>query len=69
MVNQNKLGKRIQRIRKKNNITQKDLAKLVGVTQGYVSKIENGTAMPNLLFVNKIRVKFNVNLDELLCRL
>ena len=36
------LGQSIRSCRKKKNITQKELALLVGTKQDYISKLENG---------------------------
>lgn len=61
------LGQKIRDIRKKKSITQKQLAKQMCVTQGYISKIENGCTMPTVDFLSKMRKKFKINLNSLLC--
>ena len=40
--------KEIVEARKDKNITQKELADLTGITQGDISKIENGNTNPSL---------------------
>lgn len=48
--------------RKQRNLTQKDLAKLCGVTQSKISKIENGDANPTLKVLRKIANALNMNI-------
>ena len=40
--------------RKKMNLTQKDLAKLIGTKQSNISRFESGNYNPSLDFLNKI---------------
>lgn len=40
------LGRCIKYLRKKNNYTQKSLGKILGVTNGYLSEVENGIKEP-----------------------
>jgi DNA-binding XRE family transcriptional regulator len=40
--------------RKEKNLTQKDLAKLVGTKQSNISRFESGSYNPSLEFLNKI---------------
>ena len=47
--------KEIIEARKDKNITQKELSDLTGITQGDISKIENGNANPSLKTVNYSR--------------
>jgi len=61
-----KVGKKLKKIRLKVDLTQKELAKKMKVTQGYISKIENGATMPTVDFLLKIRNKFDVDLNSLL---
>lgn len=41
-------------VRNKKNITQKKLAELTGITQGDISKIENGNANPSVKTLKRI---------------
>ena len=56
----------IKDLRKKNNLTQSELASLLGVTFQAVSKWENGKSIPDILLLKQISEKFNVDLDYLL---
>ena len=46
--------KEIIEARKDKNITQKELSDLTGITQGDISKIENGNANPSLKTLKKL---------------
>lgn len=48
------LGKRIQELRKKNNITQESLAESVGIEPVSISNIENGKYYPTAENLEKI---------------
>lgn len=65
-MNQEKFGNLIREIRKKNNLTQKDLAEKYNVTYQAVSKWENGLNMPDMSLIKQISIDFNISLEELL---
>ena len=48
--------------RNENNITQKELSKLTGITQSDISKIENGNANPSIKTLQKIAKALNKKL-------
>ena len=60
------ISKLIKDIRKKNNLTQKDLAEKLGVTYQAVSKWENGKNIPDIETLKDISKTFNINLDDIL---
>ena len=64
-MNQERIGKFIKDLRKKNNLTQKDLADKYNVTYQAVSKWENGKNMPDLSLLKEMSKDFNVSLEEL----
>ena len=66
LVDQEKIGKFIKKLRKDNNLTQDELAKKLGVTYQAVSKWENGKSIPDIAVLKTISELFNVNIDELL---
>ena len=65
-MNQEKFGNLIKEIRKKNNLTQKDLADKYHVTYQAVSKWENGKNLPDVSLMREISRDFNVSMDDLI---
>ena len=63
-MDQEKIGKFIKEIRKKNNLTQAELAEKYNVTYQAVSKWENGKNMPDISLIKQISKDFNINLEE-----
>lgn len=51
--------------RKAKNITQKELAEITGITQGDISRLENGSANPSLRTIKRLAngLGFNVKLE------
>ena len=62
------LGKTILQLRRKQNITQDELAAELGVTAAAVSKWENGYTLPDILMLCALADYFQVTTDELLGR-
>lgn len=56
----------IEQKRKEKKITQSDLAKELGVTQGAISQWENGLTEPVIKYIVKMAVIFECTVDELL---
>ena len=65
-MQEEKFGKLIKEIRKKYNLTQKDLADKYHVTYQAVSKWENGKNMPDVTILKEISRDYNVSLDDLI---
>lgn len=65
-MDQEKFGKFIKDIRKRNNLTQKQLADKYNVTYQAVSKWENGLNMPDTSLMKQISKDFGISIDELL---
>lgn len=59
------LGQNIKQLRLEKNITQKELASLIGVSQRLISNYENGSATPTVENLIKIADIFKVSLDFL----
>ena len=59
------LGNKIMTLRKKNNLSQEDLAEKVGVTRQTISKWELEETTPDINQAKKLSVIFNISLDEL----
>ena len=60
------LGERIAFHRKQLNISQRELARRIGVTGQSISKIELGTGMPSMSMLTNIANELNVSLGELM---
>ena len=56
---------RIKEFRAKYNITQEELAKMVGVTRETIVFIEKGKYNPSLKLAHKIARVFNTRIEEI----
>ena len=65
-MNPEKVGQFIKDIRKKNNLTQKDLADKYNVTYQAVSKWENGKNLPDIMLIKQMSKDFNIDINDLL---
>ena len=59
------IGKKIMELRKKNGLSQEELAEKVGVARQTISKWELGETSPDLKQAKILSKIFNVSLDEL----
>ena len=66
IMNENKFSQIIKELRKKNNLTQQQLADIVGITATGVSYWESGNATPNTETLNKLSNYFGVTVNYLL---
>ena len=66
-MDQIKIGKFIAECRKKNNLTQAQLAERLNITDRAVSKWENGKAMPDTSIMLELCSELNINVNDLLC--
>lgn len=60
------LGEKLKLYREKHNMTQKEVAEILEVEPGTVSKYELGMIEPNIESIKKLAEIFNVTIDELL---
>jgi transcriptional regulator with XRE-family HTH domain len=60
-----KLGNKLKTIRTAKNITQSELAELLGVDKSFVSNIENGKNNPTLSTIANLAKALKVSVDEL----
>lgn len=60
------LGKRIIEMRKKNNLSQEQLAEKLEVSRQTISNWENGKFYPDIDALVRISRYFNISLDDLL---
>lgn len=65
-MEQEKIGKFILQLRKEKNMTQKELAEKLGVTDRAISKWENGRGMPELSLIKPLCEILDVPVNELL---
>ena len=65
-MNQEKVGKFILELRKKNNLTQKELADKLGVTYQAVSKWETGKNIPDISIIKMICEEYKIDINEIL---
>lgn len=65
-MDQEKIGRFILELRKKNNLTQKALADKLGVTYQAVSKWETGKNIPDISILKLICEEFSVDINDVL---
>ncbi len=65
-MDQEKIGRLIREIRKKNHLTQAEFAKKYGVTFQAVSKWENGKNIPDVALLKQISQDFDIDIGEML---
>ena len=60
------MGHVIQRKRKEKELTQEELAKLMGVSKSSVSKWETGQTYPDIYLLPELATYFNISIDTLM---
>ena len=65
-MNQEKIGKFIQELRKENKMTQQGLADRLNVTDRAVGNWENGRRMPDYSILKQLCEELNISVNELL---
>ena len=61
-----KIGKNIRVLRKKENLSQIDLAVAVGIDRSYLSEIENGKRNVTIMLLQNIATILTVKIEDLL---
>ena len=59
------LGLKVKEFRKQQKLTQEKLAEIIGVDNGYISKLEVGQNFPSISTLEKIAAALNIELYEL----
>ncbi|HEX6970671.1 MAG TPA: helix-turn-helix transcriptional regulator [Limnochordia bacterium] len=59
------VGSRIRELRKEAGLTQRELARMLGVTPSYISKLESGAEEPGSSLIGFISLLFHVRLEWL----
>lgn len=65
-MDQIKIGKFIAKTRKEKNLTQRELATRLNVTDRAISKWENGRGLPNLSLLESLCRELGISINELL---
>ena len=60
------IGKRIQLLRKEQNMSQEEFALMVNIGRSYLSRIETGRKNPSIDVMEKIALGFGMSLGEFL---
>ena len=60
------LGKTLQNLRKKKNISQEDIAEILNVSRQTIYNWENSKSYPDILILIKLCDIYKISLDELL---
>ena len=60
-----KIGQKIKTKRRERDLTQEELANILGVTKAAVSKWENGESYPDITMLPQIAQLFCITMDEL----
>lgn len=59
-------GQQLRHIRRMKDISQAELAKKVGVSEGWIGRIERGEHLPNILLLVKIARALQVRVKDLI---
>ena len=62
------LGKKIQKLRTNEKISQEELAHKLGISRTYMGYIEQGRESPSLKLLMKITRRFDVKIEDLFHR-
>ena len=60
-----KMGMKIKSLRRECDLTQEELANILGVTKAAVSKWENAESFPDVTLLPQIAQVFSITMDEL----
>ena len=60
------IGNKIKQYREKRKMTQKDIAEILEVEAGTISKYESGMIEPNIESLKRLAATFHITVDELL---
>lgn len=60
------IGNKIKKYREANKMTQKDIAEILEVEPGAISKYESGIIEPNIESLKRLAETFNITVDELI---
>lgn len=61
-----KFEDKLKELRKKNNLTQEELASKIYVSRSLIARYENGSALPSKENLEKLSLIFGVKMSELM---
>ncbi len=61
-----RLGEKLYTLRKRQGLTQAELAAMLGLGYSHIGKMEKGERLPSLEVLGKLMEIFNVSCDQLL---
>ncbi len=61
-----KIGEKLRTLRARQKLTSRALGEILGVGNGHIIRIKNGTKRPSIDLVAKIAQFFNVSTDQLI---
>lgn len=64
-MSREEVGNRIRELRKNQKLSQKELARLSGVSRYYVSQVELGKQSPTVDVIDDMATALHVSLEEL----
>ena len=64
-INKNIIGKNIKLVRKKYQLTQKELAKAINTSQSTISSYEKGKTLILTVFIYNLALNFNLSVDKI----
>lgn len=59
------IGQKIRAVREQSNLTQDQLALMVGIGRSYLAKVESGKRNPTVDFVEKVAKGLGITLEDL----
>ena len=62
------LGRKIQKLRKAQDLTQEELAEMTGISRVYMGYIEQGRESPSLKLLMKLAKRLGVRVENLFRR-
>ena len=65
-MDQKKIGAFLKNLRNEKNLTQEQLAEMLGVTNRSISRWENGINMPDFDFIIEMAKYYGVSITEIL---
>lgn len=64
MVDTNRIGSQLKSLRKVKNLTTKELAEKVNISQSYISRFENDRAIPDIDMLERILKALGTDLSS-----